>query len=391
MQQFQTTFQTTMSLICVTGYWYPNQSTEMLPPAKPIQGPRLLAQDILNEINEVHPFSKDPFLIGKVKNYVHSKKYYDCHPSNQMGALFYRKCTKAVPNDIILQPKVFKLGEEDFRVSSRDLRAYISRTNVPSQECYVFGEQAIINSVGERLREQSRGKKVVNVDPNIKDIKQVDATPVKERKTYKISENSNSKIDERNSKLHKSGIDGSWSLDKNDFKKTLDKTKCCEGKEIKNDGKEKGDISPTKTCSSLRPQKLLGLGEKSNDYAYPICPRGTAAIILKTYSTYNIKWQFRAKYVTLGVQKKRKRKTKWKAREWAWFMRRRSKKMERKHLKRLMKKRQKQFAKSEPAKKLSSEGNSTMNKRRRSSKVVTKLQRLKTKVITVKHSKYLIA
>ena len=383
--QFQTTFETTMSLICVTGYWYPNQSTEMLPPAKPIQSPRLLAQDILDEINQVHPFSKDPFLIGKVKNYVHTKKYYDCHPTNQMGALFYRNCAKAVPNHLILQPEVFKLGEEDFKVSSRDLRAYLSRTNIPSQECYVFGQQAIINSVGDRLREQSRAKNVVKVDHQFKDVKLTDIKSGKEQKSYNIRENSELKIEERDTKLHKSGIDGSWSIDKNIFKKTSGNTKCCDGKETKKDNKEKGDISPTKTCSSLKPQKLLGLGEKSNDYAYPICPRGTAAIILKTYSTYNIKWQFRAKYVTLGVQKKRKRKTKRRAREWAWFMRRRSKKIERKHLKKLLKKRQKQFAKSEPAKKLSSEGNSVMNKRRRSSKVVTKLQRFKTKVEKIEY------
>ena len=153
-----------MSLISVTGYWYPNQSTEMLPQDKPIRSPRLLAEDILEEINEVYPFSKDPFLIGKVKNYVHTKKYYDCNPSNQMGALFYRKCKRAISNHIILQPEVFKLGEEDFKLSSRDLRSYISRTNVPSQECYVFGEQAIINSVGERLREQTNAKKVVRID-----------------------------------------------------------------------------------------------------------------------------------------------------------------------------------------------------------------------------------
>ena len=375
-----------MSLISVTGYWYPNQSTEMLPPDKPIRSPRLLAEDILDEINEVHPFSKDPFLIGKVKNYVHTKKYYDCNPNNQMGALFYRKCKRAISNHIILQPEVFKLGEEDFKLSSRDLRAYISRTNVPSQECYVFGEQAIINSVGERLREQTNAKKVVRIDQQGTKQKDNDGRTSSRAHPNRVEKAFGNSAKEKESKLHKSGIDGSWSFDKSDFKKT----KCCEEKMTANENKAKVETTPTKSCSILKPQKLLGLGEKSNDYAYPICPRGTAAIILKTYSTYNIKWQFRSKYVTLGVQKKRKRKTKWSAREWAWFMRRRSKKMERKHLKKLLRKRQKQFAKVDPSKKRSSETNSVMSKRRRSSKVTTKLHRLKTKVKKVIHNIFII-
>ena len=377
---FAAILEANMSLISVTGYWYPNQSTEMLPPEKPIRSPRILTQDILDEINEVHPFSKDPFLIGKVKNYVHTKKDYECSPSNQMGALFYRKCKKAVSNHIILQPEVFKLGEEDFKLASRDLRGYLSRTKVPSQDCYVFGEQAIINSVGERLREQSRVKKLVKIDEHSKNLKRNEYKAFKIKPTNKAANASNDESKTNESKLHRSGIDGSWSFDKSDFKKSLGKTKCCDGKLSTKENEGTDEISPTRTCSSLKPQKLLGLGGKNNDYAYPICPRGTAAIILKTYSTYNIKWQFRAKYVTLGVQKKRKRKTKWSAREWAWFMRRRSKKMERKHLKKLLRKRQKQFANVEPTKKLSSESNTGMNKRRRASKVATKLQRLKTKV-----------
>ena len=57
-----------MSFISVTGYWYPNRATQIMNPSKPNpSSPRMVAQDILDELNEVHPFRKDPFLIGKVK------------------------------------------------------------------------------------------------------------------------------------------------------------------------------------------------------------------------------------------------------------------------------------------------------------------------------------
>ena len=134
------------------------------------------------------------------------------------------------------------------------------------------------------------------------------------------------------------------------------------------------------------------MGEKSDDFSYPICPRGTAAIILKTYSTYNIKWQFRSKYVTLGVQKKRRKKRKWRAREWAWFMRRRSKRIAKRHLKTLEKRKLRSLSgasadsdnncqETKDTTKKSFEASLDANKRRRSTKVITKLQRMKAKVI----------
>ena len=60
------------------------------------------------------------------------------------------------------------------------------------------------------------------------------------------------------------------------------------------------------------------------------------------------------------------------------------------HLKKLLRKRQKQFAKVDPSKKRSSETNSVMSKRRRSSKVATKLHRLKTKVKKTDHYLFLL-
>ena len=136
----------------------------------------------------------------------------------------------------------------------------------------------------------------------------------------------------------------------------------------------------SKSCSILKPQKLLGLGEKSNDYAYPICPRGTAAIILKTYSTYNIKWQFRSKYVTLGVQKKRKRKTKWSARQWAWFMKSRGKKADKKHRRKMLRRKKRKESLPEDAEPLAQGNDADQTRRRRSSKVISRFQRLKLKV-----------
>ena len=144
-----------MSLNCVTGYWYPNRSTEILHRAKPIQSANMLAQDILDELNEVHPFKKDPFLIGKVKNYVYTKKYHQCRPKNQMSGLFFQKCKKSTPTNIFVQRNVFDLGYEDFYCSNRDIKATAHIKNVPSQECYVFGKQAIINAVGEQLTDQN--------------------------------------------------------------------------------------------------------------------------------------------------------------------------------------------------------------------------------------------
>ena len=355
---------------CVTGYWYPNRSTEMIRPHKPIQSPRMLAQDILDELNEVHPFRKDPFLIGKIKNYMHTKKYNESYPTNQMSGLFYRKSKKTTPKNILLQPDIFKLGEEELKFSSRDIKALTRPGTDPSQECFVFGEQAIINSVSAKLQEQKYVQQEIRCLDNVALVKKPSPHVKKEKHKRKEKQQITESKLATNSKLHKSGIDGSWTVE-NDNKKTRER--CCPRQLSKIE--EDPNI---KVCSSLKPQKLLGLGEKSDEYSYPICPRGTAAIILKTYSTYNIKWQFRAKYVTLGVQKKRKRKRKWRARQWAWFMQRRGKKIERRHQRKLQRKQSKS---SQGSAKTMSEVSVTANKRRRSSKVMSKYERMKTKVI----------
>ena len=319
-----------MTLNFVTGYWYPNRSTEILFHPKPIPNANMLVEDILKELNEVHPFKKDPFLIGKVKNYFYTKKYYAFRPKNQMSGLFYQNTRKSTETNLLLQQNIFDLGEEDFYCSSRGIKASANIRDVPSQECYVFGRQAIINSVGEQLLRKNhllnqKSKSLETSEETGKSHQETQNGGNKNKGNVDNKSTNNINVTNKVTTLQKSGIDGSWTLE--DARSKVGK-RCCEAKPTKGEGKDKKDVD-TK-CSSLKPRKLLGLGEKSDEYSYPICPHGTAAIILKTYSTYNIKFQFRAKYVTLGVQKKRKRRTKWRARQWAWFMKKRSLKIEKK-------------------------------------------------------------
>ena len=84
------------------------------------------------------------------------------------------------------------------------------------------------------------------------------------------------------SNLHRSGFDGSWSME--DGRSQNQSERCCPRRNSLN-WKDKEHMQQV-ISSNLKSQTPLRFQDTSDNHTYPICPRGTAAIFLKTYSEF---------------------------------------------------------------------------------------------------------
>ena len=362
--------------------FYSIQSPKMSHPPKPIRNPRKVADDILDELHQIHPFKKNPSLIRKIRKYVFSKKFIeDSHQNYHIPGLYLWK-----DENVNNTTKQGTKNSDDAKLKDVRLKFVARGSNessyvnkLSSQECCVFGEQAIINSVGYQLKEQKNIRQETKFLKISKPLRKPSSNLDYEDQYIPGVEGKQKCLETRPSNisnLHRSGFDGSWSME--DGRSQNPNERCCPRRNSLS-WKDKEHMQQV-ISSNLKSQTPLRFQGTPDNHSYPICPRGTAAIFLKTYSTYNIKWQFRSKYVTLGVQKKRKRKTKWSARQWAWFMKSRGKKADKKHRRKMLRRKKRKESLLEDAEPLAQGNDADQTRRRRSSKVISRFQRLKLKV-----------